>query len=204
MSYVTHGNESCHICESTTQHTFQGSILPVHRGTNYVCAYLLTYILMKISTFMTCVTWICKWYVWLICVAHSWGDMCGTFMMICLKMNVLIFSHTYWCHTYHLHIHVTHIYRNFKVCIFFTNPWNLCCEWVMWHMGMSHVTYVSRPNTSNPSRDKTLGASSHEHIDATRITYSRLQIGWHRISRLFLKLFQPTRILPMGFMISTK
>ena len=117
MSYVTHGNESCHICESTTQHTFQGSILPVHRGTNYVCAYLLTYILMKISTFMRCVTWICKWYVWLICVAHSWGDMCGTFMMICLKMNVLIFSHTYWCHTYHLHIHVTHIYRNFKVCI---------------------------------------------------------------------------------------
>jgi len=34
--------------------------------------------------------------------------------------------------------------------------------------------------------------------------YSRLQIGWHRISRFFLKLFQRTRILPMGFTISTK
>ena len=28
---------------------------------------------------------------------------------------------------------------------------------------------------------------------------SQLQIGWHRISRLFLKLFQRTRILPMIF-----
>jgi len=34
--------------------------------------------------------------------------------------------------------------------------------------------------------------------------YSQLQIGWHSISRLFLKLFQRTRILPKGFMISTK
>ena len=33
---------------------------------------------------------------------------------------------------------------------------------------------------------------------------SQLQIGWHSISRLFLKLFQRTRILPMGFTISTK
>jgi len=34
--------------------------------------------------------------------------------------------------------------------------------------------------------------------------YSQLQIGWHSISRLFLKLFKRTRILPMGFMISTQ
>jgi len=34
--------------------------------------------------------------------------------------------------------------------------------------------------------------------------YSRLQIRWHRISKLCLKLFQRTRILPMGFTISTK
>jgi len=34
--------------------------------------------------------------------------------------------------------------------------------------------------------------------------YSQLQIGWHRISRLSLNLFQRTRILPMGFTISTK
>jgi len=33
--------------------------------------------------------------------------------------------------------------------------------------------------------------------------YSRLQIRWHRISRLFLKLFQRSRILPMRFTIST-
>jgi len=32
--------------------------------------------------------------------------------------------------------------------------------------------------------------------------YSPLQIGWHSISRLFLKLFQGTRILPMGFTIN--
>jgi len=32
---------------------------------------------------------------------------------------------------------------------------------------------------------------------------SQLQIGWHRISRVFLKKIQPTRILPMGFTIST-
>ena len=35
------------------------------------------------------------------------------------------------------------------------------------------------------------------------ILYSRLQVGWHRILRLFLKLFKRTRILPMGFTIST-
>ena len=34
--------------------------------------------------------------------------------------------------------------------------------------------------------------------------HSQLQIGWHSISRLFLKLFQRTRILPMGFTMSTK
>jgi len=33
--------------------------------------------------------------------------------------------------------------------------------------------------------------------------YSRLQIAWHRISRLFRKPFQRTRILPMKFTIST-
>ena len=33
-------------------------------------------------------------------------------------------------------------------------------------------------------------------------TYSKLQIGWHSISRSFLKLVQRTRILPMGFMIA--
>jgi len=38
----------------------------------------------------------------------------------------------------------------------------------------------------------------------TRFMYSRLQIGWHCISRLFLKLFQRTRILPMGFTIIAK
>ena len=35
-------------------------------------------------------------------------------------------------------------------------------------------------------------------------TYNRLLTGWHRISRLFSKPFQRTRILPMGFTISTK
>ena len=35
------------------------------------------------------------------------------------------------------------------------------------------------------------------------LIHSQLQIGWHCISRLFLQLFQRTRILPMGFTIIT-
>jgi len=34
--------------------------------------------------------------------------------------------------------------------------------------------------------------------------YSRLQKGWQNILRLFLKLFLRTRILPMGFTISSR
>ena len=35
-------------------------------------------------------------------------------------------------------------------------------------------------------------------------TYSRVLTEWYRFWRLFLKPFQPTRIQPMGFTISTK
>ena len=34
-------------------------------------------------------------------------------------------------------------------------------------------------------------------------TLQRFKIGWHWISKLFLQLFERTRILPMGFTIST-
>ena len=34
--------------------------------------------------------------------------------------------------------------------------------------------------------------------------YSQLQIGWHRISKFFSKLFKRTTILPMGYAICNK
>jgi len=40
-------------------------------------------------------------------------------------------------------------------------------------------------------------------LNMSHVSYSQLQIGWHSILRLFLKLFQRTSILPMGFAIST-
>ena len=49
------------------------------------------------------------------------------------------------------------------------------------------------------ARDRILGLYMYLH---THI-YSHLQIVWHRILRLFLKLFQRTNILPMGSTIST-
>ena len=59
-------------------------------------------------------------------------------------------------------------------------------EWVMSHIRMSFTHVIT------------------SHMIKYSRTYSPLQIGWHSISRLFLKLFQRTRILPMGFTISTK
>jgi len=44
---------------------------------------------------------------------------------------------------------------------------------------------------------------THLKTKKGRPNYSRMQIGWHRISRLFLRLFQRTKLLPMGFTIST-
>ena len=45
----------------------------------------------------------------------------------------------------------------------------------------------------------------HAYLCAHPVSkYSRLQIGWHWISRWLWKRFQRTRILPMGVTISTK
>jgi len=55
----------------------------------------------------------------------------------------------------------------------------------------SYVIYISRCNAYT------------SHMSRMRYAHSRLQIGWHRISRLFPKLLQLIRILPMGSTIST-
>jgi len=80
-------------------------------------------------------------------------------------------------------------------------------ESVVWHMNKTcHVSvshfiyeYVSRLSYEWV----TPRMSELFHTWTSDVTYSRLQIGWHRISRLFLLFFQQTRILPMGFTIST-
>jgi len=51
------------------------------------------------------------------------------------------------------------------------------------------------------SRCVNVRTTYHSH---TYMCYSQLQIGWHRISRVFLKLFKRTRILPMGFTIGNQ
>jgi hypothetical protein len=52
------------------------------------------------------------------------------------------------------------------------------------------------------------GHTKYVHIEFCVLVPRRgaalLQIGWHSTSRLFLKHFQRTRILPMGFTNSTK
>jgi len=54
--------------------------------------------------------------------------------------------------------------------------------------------------------DVAFNSNTYEIVrdDSIYTWYSQLQIGWHSISTLFLKLFQRTRILPMGFTIITK
>ena len=71
----------------------------------------------------------------------------------------------------------------------------------------SYTKYVTHP-LHPPHTHLCLMHASHARYVRQSLylicMYSRLQTGWHRISRFFLQLFQRTRILPMGFTISTK
>jgi len=62
-------------------------------------------------------------------------------------------------------------------------------KWI--HFSMKHID-------RNATEAQCISMKHFQHL------YSQLQIGCHSISRLFLKLFQRTRILSMGFTISTK
>jgi len=62
-----------------------------------------------------------------------------------------------------------------------------------------------RSMTSTDKAEKNSGFIHHMYAYIKMLlVYRQLQTGWHSISRLFLKLFQRTRILPMGFTVSTK
>jgi len=50
---------------------------------------------------------------------------------------------------------------------------------------------------------KCIGQRICEYEGVGTWRYSTLQIGWHRISRIFVNHFRRTRILPMGFTSST-
>jgi len=80
------------------------------------------------------------------------------------------------------------------VCIYISYPFLHVCKYIS---DTLHVCiYMSNPLCCAPPY-------AYANTFLT-LSYSQLQIGWHRILRLFLKLFQRTRILPMGFTISTK
>ena len=57
------------------------------------------------------------------------------------------------------------------------------------------------PHSRNTIHSRTV--IHHSRTISPLERYSRLQIGWHRISRLFLKPFHCTRILPIGFTSTT-
>jgi len=57
-----------------------------------------------------------------------------------------------------------------------------------WIMSVAHQTRPSAPRMNVMSL-----------VFCLSCRYSRLQIGWHRISRFFIQPFQRPRILPMGF-----
>ena len=73
---------------------------------------------------------------------------------------------------------------------------NYVTQWFMSRIWMSHVTLMNPSGLFMWLIYTTCDRSKY-------VRYSRLQIGWHRILRLFVQLCQRARILPMGFTIST-
>ena len=88
-----------------------------------------------------------------------------------------------------------------------------CCsstsKWVMSHFCVTCVTqliHFSQESCVHPTSSAfatwlmLMLLINHQH----QTSYTQMQIGWHSISRFFLKLVPRTRILPMGFTISNK
>jgi len=106
----------------------------------------------------------------------------GTYIYITYRCSIRtkeLFHHYTYTHT-HTHIH-THAHARAHTCRYMHDIWAL---------------------HSCAAPEDTTHTHTHAHSHTRR--YSRLKIGWHTISGLFLKLFQRIRIPPMGFTMSIK
>jgi len=76
-------------------------------------------------------------------------------------------------------------------------------HWVVITNSSSHANIANTQVPPTTAKHHKL-IKSPRYPNDSQSSYSQFKIGWHSISRLFPKLFQRTRILPMGFTISTK
>ena len=108
-------------------------------------------------------------------------------------MHIYIYM---YIHIVHIYVY-TYIYTYIHIYIYTSNPIDVdVCVCI--HIYMSNPTYIC-------VRVRHICIYTHAHVDPTftAIGYSRLQIGWHRISRLCLKTFNIVPGILMGFIIST-
>jgi len=143
----------------------------------YVCIYIYIYIyILSLCEYI---------YIYVIACITALTDVLG----------YLLFFWSFWIH-----------WRQTRQCVTEQDAWlwwHFCTVIYVYSFTIAYVTDLSDPFVYNcfPSNPINAAVCHGERVYVN--TYSQLQIGWHRILRLFLKNCQHTKIPHMELTIST-